>query len=88
MSHFRFKTSGIVIYFQKGPVERDSQQLNDQKSHKPGFRNTIPNFLPGCDAILDSSIGGEVLGISQQSRSPILCMWKLAIFDIFSFFQI
>ena len=44
-SHFAFRTSTIVIYFQKSPVERGSQQLNDQKAQKPVFRNTIANFF-------------------------------------------
>ena len=33
-SHFTFKTSAIVAYFQKSPVEGNSTQLNHQKSPK------------------------------------------------------
>ena len=33
-SHFTFKTSAIVIYFQKSPVERHSQQLNRKNVQK------------------------------------------------------
>ena len=61
-----------MTYFQKSPVERDSQQLNDQKAQKPVFRNTIPSFFARLRRHFGFFYwGSRALGIRQQSRSTI-----------------
>ena len=61
-----------MIYFQKSPVKRDSQQLNHKKAQKPVFRDTIPNVFARWRRHLGFFYWGScALGIRQQSRSPI-----------------